>query len=81
MRIIIKHRVKVHLVRNHRDAGIIQVEPGRDLPIGHDEDVPHPGGVSLHGAQRIAELLVVLEAARRDVLILLGLVRGEERRW
>lgn len=60
-------------MRDDCNSGVIQVEPGGDLPIGDDENVPHPGGVSLHGAQRVAELLVVLESARRHVLVLLGL--------
>lgn len=60
-------------MRDDCNSGVIQVEPGGDLPVGDDEDVPHPGGVSLHGAQRVAELLVVLESARRHVLVLLGL--------
>lgn len=55
------------------NSGVIQVEPGGNLPVGDDEDVSHPGGVSLHGAQRVAQLLVVLESARRHILILLGL--------
>lgn len=60
-------------MRDDCNAGVIQVEPGGDLPVGDDEDVPHPGGVSLHGAQRVAEFLVVLESARRHVFVLLGL--------
>lgn len=58
---------------NNCNSGVIQVEPGGDLPISDDEDVSHPGGVSLHGAQRIAELLVVLKSAGWDIFILLGL--------
>lgn len=45
------------------NSRVIQVEPGGNLPVGDDEDVSHPGGVPLHGAQRVAELLVVLESA------------------
>lgn len=55
------------------NSGVIQVEPGGNLPVGDDEDVPHPGGVSLHGAQRVAQLLVVLKAAGRHVFVLFGL--------
>ncbi|TNN63146.1 hypothetical protein EYF80_026610 [Liparis tanakae] len=55
------------------NSGVIQVEPGGNLPVGDDEDVPHPGGVSLHGAQRIAQLLVVLKTAGRHVFVLFGL--------
>lgn len=62
-----------YLMGDDGNSGVVQVEPGRDLPVGDDEDVAHPGGVSLHRAQRVAELLVVLEAARRHVLVLLGL--------
>lgn len=54
-------------------ARIIQVKPGGDLPVGDDEDVPHPGRVSLYGSQGVAQLLVVLEAAGRNIFILLGL--------
>lgn len=70
----------MYLVCYHGDTGVVQVQPGGDLPIGHDEDVPHPGGMSLHRAQRIAQLLVVLEATGRDVLVLLGLGGGAESR-
>lgn len=69
----------MYLVCYHGDTGVVQVQPGGDLPIGHDEDMPHPGGVSLHRAQRIAQLLVVLEATGRDVLVLLGLGGGGQR--
>lgn len=62
------------------NSGIVQVEPGRNLPIGDDEDVSHPGGVSLHGAQRIAELLVVLESTGRHVFILFGLERAVKKK-
>ena len=36
------------LMSDQCDARIVQVQPGRDLPIGHDEDVPHPGSVLHH---------------------------------
>lgn len=62
-----------NLMGNHGDAGVVQVEPGGDLPVGHDKDMSDPRGVSFHRAQRIAQLLVVLEAAGRHVLILLRL--------
>lgn len=60
---------------DNSDSGVIQVEPGGNLPVSDNEDVSHPGGVSLHGAQRVAQLLVVLEPARRHVFILFGLKR------
>lgn len=63
-------------MRHHCYSGIIQVQPGGNLAIGHDEDVSHPGGVLLHRAQRIAELLVVFESTRRYIFILLRL-RGK----
>lgn len=44
------------------NSGVVQVEPGRNLPICHNEDVPHPGCVSLYRPQRIPELLVVLKS-------------------
>lgn len=64
-------------MRHHRHSGVIQVEPGRNLTVSYDEDVSHPGGVFLHRAQRIAELLVVLESARRNIFVLLRL-RSED---
>lgn len=33
---------------HHSDSGVVQVEPGGNLPVGDDEDVPHPGSVFLH---------------------------------
>lgn len=60
-------------MRNNRNAWIIQVQPGRYLTVGYDEDVPHPGGVFLDGPQRITEFLVVFEATGGHVLILFGL--------
>lgn len=48
---------------DNSDSGVIQVEPGGNLAVSDDEDVSHPGGVSLHGAQRVAQLLVVLKPA------------------
>lgn len=63
----------MYLMCDNGYSGVVQVEPGGDLPVGDDEDVPHPGGVSLHRAQRIAELLVVLESAGGNIFVLLGL--------
>ena len=68
-----------YLVSDHGYPGVVQVQPRGDLPVGHHEDVSHPGGVSLHRAQRIAELLVVLEPACRHVLIPFGLEPEWER--
>jgi hypothetical protein len=39
------------------DAGVGEVEPVGDLPVGDDVDVPHPGRVLLHGAQGVPQLL------------------------
>lgn len=55
------------------NSGVVQVEPGRNLPICHNEDVPHPGCVSLYRPQRITELLVVLKSTGWDIFILFGL--------
>lgn len=56
-------RLRFYLMCDNSDSGVIQVEPGGNLAVSDDEDVSHPGGVSLHGAQRVAQLLVVLEPA------------------
>lgn len=37
-----------HLMGDDCNSGVVQVEPGGNLPICDNEDVPHPGGVSLH---------------------------------
>lgn len=55
------------------NSGVIQVQPGGNLSVGYDEDVSHPGGVFLHRAQRIAELLVVLKSACWNIFILFRL--------
>ncbi len=52
------------------ESRIVQVHPGRDLAVRHDVHVTHPRRMRLHGAQRVTQLLVVLKATRRDVLIL-----------
>ena len=70
---------RLYLVSDHSDPGVVQVEPRWDLPIGHHKDVTHPGGVFLHRAQRIAELLVVLKPACRHVLVPFGLEPTWER--
>lgn len=62
-----------HLMSYNGYTWIIQVQPGRNLPVGYDEDVPHPGGVFLDGSQRITEFLVIFEATGGHVLILFGL--------
>lgn len=75
--------LNLYLMCDNCNPGVIQVEPGGNLPVSDDEDVPHPGGVSLHRAQRIAQLLVVLESACRDIFILFGLktpARGRDVR-
>lgn len=63
---------------NNCNSGVIQVEPGGNLPISDYEDVSHPGGVLLYGAQWIAELLVIFKSAGWDVFILFGL---ESEMW
>lgn len=65
---------------DNSNSGVIQVEPGGNLPVSDDEDVSHPGGVFLHWAQRVTELLVVLESAGWDVFILFRLKRKKTRR-
>lgn len=55
------------------NSGVVQVEPGGNLSICDNEDVPHPGGMSLHRPQRITELLIVLKSTGGDVFVLLGL--------
>lgn len=68
-------RLKFYLMCDNCNSGVIQVEPGGNLPVSDDEDVSHPGGVSLHRAQRVAELLVILEPAGWNIFILFGLQR------
>lgn len=68
-------RSACYLMGDNCNSGIVQVEPRGNLPVSDDEDVSHPGGVSLHGAQRIAELLVVLESAGGHVFVLFRLER------
>ena len=51
------------------ESRIVQVHPGRDLAVRHDVHVTHPRRMRLHGAQRVTQLLVVLKATRRDVLV------------
>lgn len=43
-------RLNSYLMCNNCNSGVIQVEPGGNLPISDDEDVSHPGGMSLYGA-------------------------------
>lgn len=65
----------LYLMCHYSDARIIQVEPGGNLPVGDDENVPHPRGVSLYRSQGVTQLLIVLETAGRNILVLLGLQR------
>ena len=39
------------LMSDQSDTRVVQVQPGGDLAIGHNEDVPHPGGVECHRPQ------------------------------
>ena len=81
MRLDVSKDRAFYLMGDDGDSGVVQVEPGGNLPVGDDEDVPHPGGVLLHRAQRVPELLVVLESAGGDVFILFGLrMRSREER-
>lgn len=64
---------------DHSNSGVIQVEPGGNLSISDDEDVSHPGSVFLHWAQRVAELLVVLESAGWNIFVPFGL-EGKNRK-
>ncbi len=60
-------------MRDERESGVVEVEPGRDLPVGHDEHVSHPGRERLHRPQRVPQLLVILEPIRADHVVLLVL--------
>ncbi len=71
-----RSRLKFYLMCDNCNSGIIQVEPGGNLSVSDDEDVSHPGGVSLNRAQWIAELLVVLKSTGWHIFILFGLKRG-----
>jgi len=54
-----------HLMCHQGDARVVQVEPGWDLPVGDDEDVPDPGDKLLQGTQRVPQLLVILKTTGR----------------
>jgi hypothetical protein len=58
-----------YIVRYYGDAGVLQVEPGGHLSVGDDVDVPHPRGKLLDGAERVAQLLIVLESVSCDVVV------------
>lgn len=68
-----RRRLQFYLMCDDCNSGVIQVEPGGNLPISDDEDVPHPRGVSLHWAEWITELLVVLKSAGWNIFILFWL--------
>lgn len=65
--------VEFYLMCHYSYPRIIQVKPGRNLPVGDDEDVPYPRRVSLYRSQGVPQLFVVLKAAGRNIFILLGL--------
>ena len=54
---------------DERDVRRVEVQPGRDLSVGHDEDVSDPRSEPLDGSQRVPQLLVVFEPTRRDVVV------------
>ena len=56
---------------------MVQIEPGGDLTIGHDEDMSHPGGVAYDGPQRVPHFFIVLEPAGRDVVTCLLCLVGQ----
>lgn len=41
----------------------------RNLSVGHNEDVSHPGGKLLHRSQGISQLIIVFKSTARDILI------------
>ena len=54
---------------DERDPRGVEVQPGRDLSVGHNEDVSDPGREPLDRTQREPQLLVVFEPTRRDVVV------------
>lgn len=44
-------------MRYHGNSGVVQIEPVRDLTVGDDVDVLHPGSVLLQGTEGIPQLL------------------------
>ena len=44
-------------VVDHGEPRVVGAEPARHLLVGDQVDVPHPGGVHLHRAQRVAQLV------------------------
>ena len=50
--------VEYLLVLDH-DGLAVEVQPMRNLPVGNDEDLPHPRGKLFQGPDRVAELVVV----------------------
>ncbi len=46
-------------MRYDLNAGMIQVEPVRNLPVGDNIDPAHPRRIPIDGAQRVTQLLIV----------------------
>lgn len=41
----------------------------RNLSVGHNKDMSHPGGKLLHRSQGISQLIIVFKSTARDILI------------
>ena len=67
------HMASLYLVRDYRHSGIIEVQPGWNLPVGDNENVPNPRCVPLDRSQRVPQLFIIFKTAGRDIFILLRL--------
>ena len=71
----------LYLVRDYRHSGIIEVQPGWNLPVGDNKNVPNPRCMPLDRSQRVPQLFIIFKTAGRDIFILLRLRKawGTER--
>ena len=63
----------LYLVCDYCHSGIIEVQPGWNLPIGDNENVPNPRCVPLDRSQRVPQLFIIFKTAGRNIFILLRL--------
>lgn len=75
------HMASHYLVCDYCHSRIIEVQPGWDLSIGDNENVPNPWCVPLDRSQWVPQLFVIFKTAGRNVFILLRLRKawGTER--
>jgi hypothetical protein len=63
----------MYLVCYYCHSRIVKIQPGWNLPIGDDENIPNPWCMPLNRSQRVSQLFIVFKTAGRNVFILLGL--------